>query len=120
MNSNVKTHNSCFLAYSTAMLLACVCVAPSAFADDQSRSETVKFTDLKVDTAAGAETLYRRINAAARRVCGYEATSIYAHSTWRYCVRPTVDATVAKVNNPLLTALHTGRSPAPATAMINK
>jgi hypothetical protein len=38
MNSNVKTHNSFFLAYSTAMLLACVCVAPSAFADDQSRS----------------------------------------------------------------------------------
>ena len=120
MNWNIKAGNSRFLAYSTAIVLACVLAASNAFADDQVRSETVKFSDLKVDTPAGAEALYRRISAAAQRVCRYEATSIYGPSTWQNCVRPTVDATVARVNNPLLTRLHPGRNPVPATAMINK
>jgi UrcA family protein len=120
MNSNAKTDNRAFFAYSTAIALACLLVASNAFADDQSRSETVKFADLKVDTSAGAEVLYRRIQSAARRVCSYDATSIQGPSTWQNCVRPTIDAAVAKVNSPQLTALHTGRSPAPATAMIGK
>lgn len=120
MNSNVRTDNRPFIAYSTAIVLACVLVASKAFAGDQTRSEIVKFTDLKVDTSAGAEVLYRRIQSAARRVCSYDATSIQGPSVWQSCVRPTVDAAVAKVNNPQLTALHTGRSPSPATAMINK
>jgi len=120
MNSKVKTDDRAFLACSIALLLACVLAASNAVADDQLRSETVKFADLNVNTMAGAEALYRRIYGAARRVCGYEATSIFSQTTWRNCVRPTVDATVAKANNPLLTALHTGRNPAPATAMIDR
>jgi UrcA family protein len=120
MNSNVKTANRTILAYLIAMWLACVLVASNAYADDQVRTETVKFADLKVDTPAGVEALYRRIYAAAQRVCRYEATSIYGPSNWRNCVRPTVDDTIAKVNNPLLTALHTGRNPSPPTAMTNR
>jgi UrcA family protein len=120
MNSKVKTDERPFLACSIALLLTSVLAASTAVADNQVRSETVKFGDLKVDTTAGAEALYRRIYGAAQRVCGYEATSLWGQAVWRSCVRPTVDATVAKANNPLLTALHTGRKPAPATAMINK
>jgi UrcA family protein len=120
MNSKVKTNYSPFLVCSTAMLLACALVASNAFADDQVRTETVKFADLKVDTQAGVEALNHRIYAAAQRVCGYNASSVYGPSIWRNCVRPTVDATVAKANNPLLTALHTGRNPSPPTAMTNR
>jgi UrcA family protein len=120
MNSRVKTHNGSFLACSTAMLLICVLVGSNAFAAEQGRSETVKFADLKVDTSAGVAELYRRINSAARRVCLYEATDVQSARIWQNCVRPTVDAAVAKVNNPLLTALHTGRNPSPATAMIKR
>jgi UrcA family protein len=120
MSSNVETRNRLFLACSTAMALACVLVTSNAFADDQIRSETVKYADLKVDTPAGADALYRRIHSAARRVCGYDATSLWGPSVWQNCVRPAVDVAVTKVNNPLLTALHTGRKPAPATAMIDK
>ncbi len=65
MNSNVKTISKAFFVGSTAMLLACVLVVSSAFADGQIRSETVKFQDLKVGTPAGGEALYRRIHAAA-------------------------------------------------------
>jgi UrcA family protein len=120
MKSNVKTVNPGILGYVAAMTLACVLVASNAHAGDDVHSETVKFADLNLSSPAGAEALYRRISAAAQRVCGYEATSIYGPSIWQNCVRPTVDATVAKVNNPLLTRLHPGRNPAPATAMINK
>ena len=120
MNSRVKTHNGPFLAGSTAMLLVCVLVGSNAFAAEQSRSETVKFADLKVDTSAGVAELYRRINSAARRVCLYDASDVQSSRIWQNCVRPTVDSAVAKVNNPLLTALHTGRNPSPATAMIKR
>jgi len=120
MSPNLETHYRPFLACSAAIALACVLAASNAFAVDQIRSETVKYADLKVDTPAGAQALYSRIHSAARRVCGYEATSIQGPSVWQNCVRPAVDAAVAKVNNSQLTALHTGRKPAPATAMIDK
>ena len=120
MSSNLETCCRPFLASATAIALGCVLAASNAFAADQIRSETVKYADLKVDTTAGAEALYTRIHSAARRVCGYDATSVQGPSVWQHCVRPTVDAAVVKVNNPLLTALHTGRKPAPATAMIDK
>jgi UrcA family protein len=64
----MKTANH--LVLSTAMLLASVWAVPGAFADEQVRSETVKFYDLKVNTPADARALYSRIHAAAQRVCG--------------------------------------------------
>ena len=81
---------------------------------------TVSFRDLNLSTPAGAATLYRRIKSAAESVCGYEETDFRAQISWRACVRRAVDDAVAKVNSPQLTALHTGRSPAPVTAMLNK
>jgi UrcA family protein len=69
MNSNVKTANRMPLAFSAAMLLACVWVVSTAFAGDQLRSETVKFRDLNVNTPEGVQALYGRIHAAAWRVC---------------------------------------------------
>ena len=117
MNSRVKTHNGFFLACSAAMLLVCVLAGSNAFAAEQSRSETVKFADLKVDTSAGVAELYRRINSAARRVCLWETTNVQSARIWQNCIRPTVDAAVAKVNNPRLTALHSGHSSPVVTAM---
>ena len=69
MNSNIKTPNRIALALSTAMLLTGVWAASNAFADEQVRSETVKFKDLNVDTPQGVQALYGRIHAAAKRVC---------------------------------------------------
>src|SRR2546430_17505364 len=69
MNSNVKTESRIPVAFSIAMLLACAVIVSSAFADDQVRSETVKFADLNVTTPAGAEALYTPIHAAAQPVC---------------------------------------------------
>jgi hypothetical protein len=62
---------------------------------------------------------HRRIQAAAHNVCQYEPTSPREQSIWQYCVRPTVDAAVTKVNNPLLTELHSGHS-SPAVTALNQ
>ena len=82
-----------------------------------TRSVEVSFRDLDLSSPSGAAKLYRRIQAAARSVCQYEPTSPREQSIWQYCVRPTVDAAVAKVNNPLLTASHSGHKPPAVTAM---
>ena len=69
MNSNVKTVNRIPGALSIAMLLTCVWAFSSASADEQVRSETVKFHDLNVNTPEGVQALYGRIHSAAKHVC---------------------------------------------------
>jgi UrcA family protein len=105
MGSRLQTINRAFLAYSTAMLLACVLVASNARADEQVRSETVKFQDLNVGTSAGVETLYSRIHSAAKRVCTAPGgwRSQFGAST---CTRDAEARAIAKVNLPLLTAYY--------------
>ena len=84
-----------------------------------TRSVEVSFRDLDLTAPSDAAKLYRRIQAAARSVCQYEPTSAREQIIWQYCVRPAVDGAVAKVNNPLLTALHSGHS-SPAVTAMNK
>jgi UrcA family protein len=82
------------------------------------RGTVVSFSDWDLNTQSGAAKAYRRIQGAALRVCGcYDPTLAHTQNIWEQCVRPTVDAAVAKVNNPLLTALHTGHGSPAVTAM---
>ena len=116
MNSNVKTLNRTVLAYATALWLACALVASNAYADDQARSETVKFGDLNVSTPAGAEALYGRIHAAAWRVCQQPAGELAGA---RSCMKKAESDAIGKVNIPLLTAFYqskTGTQPQTITA----
>ena len=104
-----------------ALVAICLLGVATASADPGgTRSTEVSFRDLDLNTQSGAARLYRRIQGAAQRVCGYEATLSQAQTIWQHCVLPTVDAAVAKVNNPLLTALHTGHSSPAVTAMSGK
>jgi len=60
------------LAGAAGVLLACVFVVSSAFAaepDTHVRTENVMFQDLNLAHAAGVDALYKRIHAAAQRVC---------------------------------------------------
>jgi UrcA family protein len=68
MNSNVNITDRIVRAFATTVLLACAVVS-GAYADEQVRSQTVKFQDLNIDTPAGVRALYGRIHAAAQRVC---------------------------------------------------
>jgi UrcA family protein len=115
MNSNVKTANRTIVGYAAAMALACVLVASNAHAGD-ARSETVKFADLNLGSPAGVEALYRRIHAAAWRVCDQPAGE---QAGIRACMRKAESEAIGKVNVPLLTAFYekkTGSRPQTVTA----
>jgi UrcA family protein len=93
------------------MLLACALAASTAFADDQVvRTETVHFQDLDVDTPAGVNALYGRIQAAAERVCFQPNARLELLEA--ACERKAEAQAVEKLNVPLLTAYYrvkTGR-----------
>ena len=103
MNANVQTTTRTLLAYATAMLLASVLVVPNAPAEEQPRSETVKFQDLNVSTPAGAQAAYNRILAAANRLCAHAGAW---QPTVIACVKQAEATAIGKVNQPLLTADH--------------
>lgn len=86
--------------------------AVSSASDMKGRSEKVDYTDLNVDKESGAETLYRRLQHASKRVCGVEsfktAGGIRELAEQRRCYHDALDKAVAKINNPLLTRIHEG------------
>jgi UrcA family protein len=83
------------------------------------RSVTVSYADLDLSSPAGAKALYGRIQAAAKQVCGHAGADVIEQGIWKSCYRSAVGDAVRKVNDPLLTAVHTGK-PAAVTAMLQK
>ncbi len=79
-------------------------------------SRVVSYSDLDLSTEAGVRTLYGRIQNAAWRVCGdiVEPHNAAAAAENAKCRQALVDAAVAQVNKPALTALHAGKKPAEA------
>lgn len=105
----MKTYvNNATLAVSTAVLLACAWVgsSSSAFGDEDVRSEVVHFGDLNMNTPEGVQTLYKRIHAAAGRVCGAAENDPVLIPGDRVCARKAEVQAVAKVNLPQLTAYY--------------
>jgi UrcA family protein len=115
MKSAFQTVDRPILAYAATLWLAFGLVVSNAHAGD-SRSETVKFSDLDLSSPAGVEALYGRIHAAAWRVCVQPAGELAAVVP---CMRKTEADAVGKVNVPSLTAFYqskTGSFPKNITA----
>ncbi len=111
MSSNVKTLSRVPVAIATAIVLVGAVVS-TAHADEQVRTETVKFADLNVDTPSGAQALYTRIHWAAQRVCS-EADPIQQLAA-KACVSKAEARAIEKLSLPQLTAFYqmkTGRQP---------
>jgi UrcA family protein len=85
--------------------------------EETVRSEKVNFADLNTSTLAGVNVLYDRITRAARLVCA-PADELTRHREYAKCCRTAVDAAIAKVNNPLLTAVHQNRQGGPELAAL--
>jgi UrcA family protein len=103
MTTNIQTLDRVFLAHAAVALLAGVLFVSKASAGEQLRSETVKFQDLNVSSPVGAEALYNRIHAAAKRVCAQPGLWQPAEIA---CVRKAEADAIGKVNQPLLTAFY--------------
>ena len=87
-----------------------LCVAGAAQAQDLSerRSESVTYSDLNVENTAGAKALYRRIEAASRRVCadndGGGRMPLSERSAYETCRTQAMESALRSINNPYLTA----------------
>lgn len=72
----------------------------------------VSYADLDIGKKAGAAALYSRFKDAAERFCGMNYIHTYrsVHYTRkaRECYMATLDELVAKVDNDIVTELHTG------------
>lgn len=98
----MKTTSRSVLALSALALLgwsATTLAAPSRVGDIATK--VVRFKDLDLSTADGAQKVYERITSAARFVCRD------AHSTEvRECRARAVDDAVRAVGRPLLSSVH--------------
>jgi UrcA family protein len=106
MNSSAKIANRMPLAFSAAMLLACVWAVTPAVAGEQLQSETVKFSDLDVNTSAGVQALYGRIHAAAGRVCSTPSVDPISQMGSRRCAKDAEAKAIGGLNLPQLTAFY--------------
>lgn len=94
------------LVSSASLLLSLGAAVPAAAAlpvTTETVTRVVRFQDLDIATAVGAEALYGRILSASRFVCR-EAPATDAHA----CRGRAVDVAVADVGSPLLTSIHRG------------
>jgi UrcA family protein len=75
------------------------------------RSVSVRYTDLDLTTAKGADRLYRRIASAAREVCpGVYSPNPGVAADARHCEATAIANAVSKVNNAKLALVHASRT----------
>jgi UrcA family protein len=107
------------LAVIVGIWLTGVGTAIAQTAPDYKASEAVSYADLDLGTSHGARTLLRRIDLAAKRVCGPEPSHSplqpHVSAFYQRCVMDSVDATVARIDAPLLTAMRGEQQPGGAT-----
>jgi UrcA family protein len=91
-----------------ALALSTCLVAYSASAEPKVKAQTVSYADLDLSKSAGAQTLYKRIKAAARHVCGPvdNYTFVTPSRAFRKCYDQALADAVAQIDRPSLTALH--------------
>jgi UrcA family protein len=104
MKSNVDFQKPISRALAAAMLLTSFWAASRVLAEEPVRTEVVKFHDLNVNSAEGAQLLYGRIHAAAKRVCSETDPLLQAGAI--ACARKAETAAVEKLNLSQLTAYY--------------
>src|SRR5579871_2809030 len=94
---NVSLANAWRLGGTALLVTAALAAAPSwaasgagsATVDNNVESRVVNYADLNLQTEAGAKTLYRRLNGAARQVCHEDevdsSRELYRYSQFRWC-----------------------------------
>jgi UrcA family protein len=81
--------------------------AQAAQSEVSVASVAVAYGDLDLDSAAGVNALYRRLRAAAERVCDHPAgRSLADILAYRACFGAALTDAVRDVNSEALTSLH--------------
>lgn len=93
-----------------ALALAAMSGGSPARAADKVYSIRVHYASSELASPAGADAVYGRIAAAARHSCaGVGRVSLTDVALARMCRRELVARAVARVDSPLLAAVHDGR-----------
>jgi UrcA family protein len=107
MNTN-STPLSASRAYTAAAALAMLAIVagnPPVQAAEPL-IHVVTYADLDLNSRAGAEVLYVRLQSAARQVCSpFESWELSRHVAWRACVDRSLASAITHLNKPLVTAL---------------
>ena len=107
MTNRITARNLARVTLIAGTLLAPWCAPVFAAEQDTAPAEIVKYKDLNLATRQGAETLYRRITAAAYMVCWPQYHGgLKGDADLHACIRDATAKAVAKVDNPMLTAIH--------------
>jgi UrcA family protein len=81
---------------------------------EEAPSITLQYRSAHLDTTAGVANLYRRIRAAAQRVCSpLEGRPLQNQVLWKECVDHAVEGAVQAVHNEPLSAYHWRRGGGP-------
>ena len=114
---NVSHASTWRLTGAVALATAALTVYPAwadggagrATVDNEVDSRVVNYADLNLETDAGARTLYKRLNGAARQVCHEDevdsSRELYRYSQFRWCYNGAMQRAVHDVNSPRLLAL---------------
>lgn len=79
--------------------------------DGEPRTKVVSFADLNLNGEPGVQTLYGRLRLAAAEVCApFRGNSLREKTKWHECFDPALARSVAKVDEPRLTAYHLRRT----------
>jgi UrcA family protein len=79
----------------------------AAIGDDSAPQQAVMYKDLDLQSKAGVQALYHRIQGAANQVCGkVDERDLEAKSAKDACVKHAVSEAVATVNSQTLTQVH--------------
>src|SRR3984957_5412018 len=97
-----------FLAAVAAVCLASVPgVAHGGEAAHGVPTRTVHYSDLDINTRAGATVLYARIRNAAQQVCGdADSRQLAVSAAVKACVNRAISTSVRSVNSPKLTSVY--------------
>ena len=97
-----------------ALILAAAVLAPAAAAQSpfQTGSITVSHADLDLSARAGAQTLLKRMQTAANRICGQRPSPRQIAATVRHtaCTSSAMKSAVEALNIPTVTALFHGQA----------
>jgi UrcA family protein len=74
----------------------------------------VSYADLNLESAAGVRSLYGRLKSAALHVCAPLDDGRHSPRNFRFqrCYQIALDSAVAKIDRPVLTAMHSRRQEA--------
>ncbi|MGC1456899.1 MAG: UrcA family protein [Steroidobacteraceae bacterium] len=89
-----------------AGITAVICANAQAGGISDVPTETVRYATADAATVAAVAVLYRRIDAAAGRVCGERMApgTPFVSRTWQHCVQRATREALAHINTPAVAA----------------